>query len=303
MFELIVKYTNARIQQTIDNVATHRLENDKVTYLHPTTVAEIKALFGLMYFRGLLGQGLQRSRNLFSDLTGHFAFGATMSGSRFTFLLSHLRFDDPETRPQRWKSDRFAAIRELFEMFNENLSKFLVPSAYLSIDETLYPMRHQIAFRQYNPNKPHHYGLLLKSLNDATKPFTYKAVPYAGRPADGTGPYYLETTIDYVKYLVCQVSRFVSLVGRNISTDRLYTSIEQAKWLLKKCITSVGTMGTERIGVPDEIRKPGKDREVYMPLRRKRHGHVPPVILGENEIKGSEECVDAVYHATDSRSH
>ena len=53
----------------------------------------------------------------------------------------------------------------------------MYPSEYLSLDETLYPMRHQIAFRQYNPNKPHKYGLLVKSLNDAHVPFTYKAVP------------------------------------------------------------------------------------------------------------------------------
>ena len=263
MFNLVVLHTNKKIDQTIENVAAHRLESDKVTYLYRTTVLEIKALFGLMYFRGLLGQGLQYSQNLFSDVCGHAAFGATMSSSRFKFLLSHLRFDDPETRQERWKTDRFAAIRELFELFNDNLSKFLVPSAFLSIDETLYPMRHQIAFRQYNPNKPHHYGLLFKSLNDATKPFTYKSVAYAGKPEAGTGPYYLEQTLDYVKYLVRKTLEHVSLIGRNISTDRLYTSIAQAIWLLKKGITSVGTMGTGRLGVPDELRKPEKDRPVY----------------------------------------
>ena len=121
-------------------------------------------------------------------------------------------------------------------------------------------MRHQTAFRQYNLNKPHNYGLLFNSLNDAMKPFTYKAVPYAGKPADGTGPYYLENTLDYVKYLVHEVSKFVSLVGRNISTDRLYTSITQALWWLKKGITSVGTMAVGRLSLPNEISKPGKDK-------------------------------------------
>ena len=49
-------------------------------------------------------------------------------------------------------------------------------SEYLAIDETLYPMKHQIAFRQYNPNKPHKYGVLLKSLNEARVPYTFKSV-------------------------------------------------------------------------------------------------------------------------------
>ena len=43
-------------------------------------------------------------------------------------------------------------------------------------------MRHQIAFRQYNPNKPYKHGVLLKSLNDARIPYTYKAIPYAPKP-------------------------------------------------------------------------------------------------------------------------
>ena len=46
-------------------------------------------------------------------------------------------------------------------------------------------MRHQIAFRQYNPNKSHQHGLLVKSLNDAELPFTYKTVPNAGKPEAG----------------------------------------------------------------------------------------------------------------------
>ena len=76
---------------------------------------------------------------------------------------------------KRSPTDRFAAARPIFEMFNRNYSKYVIPSEYMSIDETLYPMRHQIAFRQYNSNKPHRYGLLLKSLNDARFPFTYKS--------------------------------------------------------------------------------------------------------------------------------
>ena len=70
-------------------------------------------------------------------------------------------------------------------------------------------MRQQIAFRQYNPNKPHRYGLLLKSLNDVRFPDPYKAVPYAAKPKTGDGPYYLKhglkSTIDYTKYLVTEM--------------------------------------------------------------------------------------------------
>ena len=47
----------------------------------------------------------------------------------------------------------------------------------------------------------------------------------------------------------------MSLKGRNISTGRLYTSIALANWLLENNITTVGTLNTTRIGVPDELKK------------------------------------------------
>ena len=49
-------------------------------------------------------------------------------------------------------------------------------------------MRQQVTFRQYNPNKPHRYGLLLNLLNDATFLYSYKAVPYAAKSKAGDGP-------------------------------------------------------------------------------------------------------------------
>ena len=108
-----------------------------------------------MYFRGLLGLVLFES--LFSDTQGHYMFSAVMSKNRFKFSLSHLTFNDYQDRQERWKLDRFAAIRDVWESSNDNLGKYLEPSEYESFDETFYPMRHQIAFRQYNP-KLYHYS-------------------------------------------------------------------------------------------------------------------------------------------------
>ena len=57
---------------------------------------------------------------------------------------------------------------------------------------------------------------------------------YEGYTGAGTVPYYLDSTIDYVKYLVCQTSRFVSVAGRNISTDRFNTSLPRLSGCLRK---------------------------------------------------------------------
>ena len=50
-----------------------------------------------------------------------------------------------------------------------------------------------------------------------------------------------------------QAKKQVNLRGRNISTDRLYTSIECANWLLDQNITTVGTVQKGRQGIPDDL--------------------------------------------------
>ena len=117
-----------------------------------------------------------------------------MSQDRFCFLTLHLCFDDYQSRPERWEFDRFAVFRQFFELLNKECSKHITPSEYLSLDETLYPMRNQAAFRQYNPDKPAKYGVLFKSLNDAQHSYTYQSLVYAGKPKKQPAPFYVSGT-------------------------------------------------------------------------------------------------------------
>ena len=49
--------------------------------------------------------------------------------------------------------------------------------------------------------------------------------PMLQNQKSGQGPYYIKSTIDYVKYLVTETKEQQNLLGRNISTDPLYTSV------------------------------------------------------------------------------
>ena len=120
----------------------------------------------------------------------HFVFGAIMSKNRFRFLKTHICFVNPQERTLLWEADKFAAIKEIWKIFNSSLSKHVAPLGYYSVVEILYPMRQQIDLRQHNQYKPHRYSLLLKSLNDARFSYPYKAAPYAAKPKAGDGPYY-----------------------------------------------------------------------------------------------------------------
>ena len=105
-----------------------------------------------------------------------------MSKNCFRFLYQCISFDDYSTRPECWEADCFAAIRKVFELFNESCGRALIPDDLLSIDETLYPMRNRVSFKQFNPNKPAKYGLLFKSTNSARYPYSFASAPYCGKP-------------------------------------------------------------------------------------------------------------------------
>ena len=148
-------------------------------------------------------------------------FSAVMSRNCFAFILHNLSFDDESTRAERWKKDRFTAIREFFETFNNQCMLVLVPGEYLLLDETLYPMRAQISFKQFSSSKLAKYGLLFKSANAARYPYIFISSSYSGKNREERGQYYIQDTEAIAHYLIETLSTNSSLGGRKISFNRL----------------------------------------------------------------------------------
>ena len=143
-------------------VTSQLLEPEKYpekAYAKPVDKTDMQSFFGIMCMRGLYGLNNHEISTLFSDIHGHPVFNATMSRIRFQFILANLAFDDLSVREMRWKEDQFAAMRCVFKECNKNFAKAMVPDFYLSLDETLYPIRNQISFRQYNADKTAKYGV------------------------------------------------------------------------------------------------------------------------------------------------
>ena len=174
--------------------------------------------------------------------------------------LAHLSFDDETTRENGWQYDHFAAMRGVFEVFNFEYMSCLVAGDYLSLDETLYPLRTQISFKQYNPNKAAEYGLLLKAINAARYPYTFITAPYCGKLVRDPGEYYVSGTFEIVKKMIDRLESIVSLAGRNISFGSCILQFLLLCGCTKKNISSLGTMQTNWKGIPTKI-KDVKQRE------------------------------------------
>ena len=107
IMDKIVDWTNTRINETIARLqrSDNFNESSKYTWVKATDRVEIDALFGLLYFRGLLGVNLHMTDRPFSN-DSNFSFGAIMSKNRFQFLKGHICFNNPQERIQLWETDR-----------------------------------------------------------------------------------------------------------------------------------------------------------------------------------------------------
>ena len=197
-----VTYTNQKVRKFIADLDPSIAEVNKYSFYSETTESEIRVLIGMMYARILLGQSFRDVDILFGDKCGHPIYGVTMGSKHFKFLKAKIMFDDEDTRKDRWKSDRFAAFRKIFESFIRNCGQTLAPDDFVNIDESLYPTRNRISFKQYNPNKPAKYGILFKSLNAARYPYTFTASVYSGKPEGNPSKYYISGIEAHVQYLV-----------------------------------------------------------------------------------------------------
>ena len=61
--------------------------------------------------------------------------------SRFQQFLRFVRFDDTSTRQTRAANDKLAPIRDVWEMFVQDLRKSYIPSPDITVDEQLMPFR------------------------------------------------------------------------------------------------------------------------------------------------------------------
>lgn len=251
MINNIVLYTNAVIEPVIERFSDVFENSDKYPHFRVVDYIDIRAYLGTLYLRAAFRVNLLSTSTIWNHESSHDLFSATMSENRLKFISRFITFDDKSSRAERWKNDKFACMRELFELMNQHNAKWRYPSDFLAIDETLYPYRGAIGFKQYNPNKPSKYGLLYRSLCDSTTTYTYYTLPYAGKPeiVDGDGAkFYITGTDEYTKYLVNELSNYNSIQWCNISMDRYFTSVSLAEWALEKNLRSsepCATLGKE----------------------------------------------------------
>ena len=110
------------------------------------SIDELKAFLGLCIILGVIKGRDEPLCSFWENSYGRKIFSETMARNKFQKVLQYIRFDDKATRTQRRGSDKFAAIRELWESAMLNCQKAFFPHANVTIDEQLFPCRSRCPF-------------------------------------------------------------------------------------------------------------------------------------------------------------
>lgn len=179
----IVRYTNLFI-----DLIQSKYSRDRDC--KKTSIEETKALFGLLYYAGVLKASHLNAEELWEEVQ---LFKCVTSLQRFRFLLRMLRFDDKNTRVQRLEVDKLAPFREVFDFVVKKCQANFSAGEYITIDEMLWAFRGRCRFRQYMRNKPAKYGLKVFSLVDSKTFYVINMEVYLGKQLPGPDEHISQT--------------------------------------------------------------------------------------------------------------
>lgn len=139
---------------------------------------EILGVTGLLLNCGVNRQNKDSVRELYSE-ENFPLYRATHSEHRFRLLLKCLRFDNLVTREDR-KRDKFAPIRDIWNMVVRKFPMFYNPNESVTVDEELITFHGRCPFRLYIPTKPGKYGIEVNLLCDSNTNYCLAADLYEG---------------------------------------------------------------------------------------------------------------------------
>ncbi|XP_015123878.1 uncharacterized protein LOC107045962 [Diachasma alloeum] len=246
MIELIVIHTNEEIRRT------KKAHNFRQTYHKETDSVEMRACIGLLYLAGVYKQNTVNLTDLFGDDSAPNTFRATMPAQRFRFLLRCLCFDDKSSRLLRRKSDRFAACRDIWEMFIANCTKFYSPTATCTIDEQIEAFKGKCIFKMHPSNDSSPSGMKFILINDTRTRYMISAVPYLGKITDN------ERKESVPLYFVRKLIPSICDSGRTVVTCESFTSVDLFRVLDTEFgLKGLGSIRKKKTEIPSSFLEKG----------------------------------------------
>ena len=275
----------------------------------PVYDTEMTAFIGLNLLAGLHKSNHEPILSLWSEKEGRPVYIATMFRNRFTDILKYLRFDNRATRAERRATDKLAAFRDFWTLFQAQFQKYYIPGTDLCVDEQLVAFRGKYPFRQYIPSKPEKYGIKIWWCCDAETSYPLKGKIYLGKQPDQ--PREVGQGARVVKELVAPWYRS----GRNVTADNFFSSIPLAEDLLENGLTYVSTIRSNKAEIPT-VMKPNSSREVYSSMfgfkdqvtlvsyvpKKNKAVKAPSTMHHDTVVEGEEYKPEIIMHYNATKS-
>ena len=136
IMDKIVQYTNKSMQPAIDKFSDPLDGSTEYSHVKLVTRIDIEAFIGILYLRAGFRLNVLDRKVIWNHESTHDIIGAAISLHRIKLICCLITFDHKETRNDRWKTDKFAYMRGIFENINERNARMRHPSPFLSIHET-----------------------------------------------------------------------------------------------------------------------------------------------------------------------
>lgn len=235
VIDILVQYTNIEAKK-------------KKPHFHVIDHIEMKAFIGLLIAAGVDRSSKRNYVEFWGTLRGLAIFKATMGLKRFREIMRFIRFDDKDTRSVRRAKDKFAPIRDVFDIIVANLKRSYSPGDNITIDEQLVPFRGRCAFKQYLPSKPDKYGLKIFWACDSQNWYPLNAIPYLGRERSSSSK-----NVGIATQTVMDLCKPYYNTNRTVTFDNFFTSYKLAEQLRSNKLTCIGTIRKNKTFIPPEF--------------------------------------------------
>ena len=219
----------------------------KHTEWSDVTIPELKTWLGLMLAMGIV-QKKGRLGEYWSThwLTQTPGFNDTMPRNRFLQILRYLHFVDNEDVSID-KTNKMWKVQNVLDYLNKRFRAAYCPRRELSIDETMLKFKGRLSIKQYIKIKPIKWGIKIFTLAEARTGYVLNLLPYAGKREDTGVGKTTQTVLDVGKHYLNK--------GHRYFTDNYYTSVELMTKLQAKNTLSCGTVNSNRVGLPKDMKK------------------------------------------------
>jgi hypothetical protein len=214
--------------------------------------ADIKAFIGLQIIMGI--HQLPHLKNYWSSdpILGVPAVSNVISAKRFKKIVENIHLNDNQSNKDRTDPDydKLHKVRPVIEQLNLNFKKNIKSSSYLSVDEAMIKFKGRTSLKQYMPMKPVKRGYKAWCLADSTTGYILKFDIYTGK----TTPNQSKSEFGLGERIVIKLTEGVQNQMNIVAFDNFFTSVKLLNYLHSKGIAAVGTVRTNKKGLPEILK-------------------------------------------------